>query len=83
MSRDESGVDVLLMPAALCTGGLAHIVREEMMAIDAKSKLAANLLRFRFIGVFIVFFFPVLFVLITHSRKFGTKFRKNSKELDF
>jgi hypothetical protein len=57
------------------TGGLPHIVREEMMAIDAKSKLAANLLRF--LGVFILFFFPVLFVFTTHSRKFGTKFPKN------
>ena len=52
MSRDVPGVDVLLMPAALCTGGLAHIVREQLMATDAKSKVAANFLRFRFIDVF-------------------------------
>jgi len=51
-----------------------------MMAIDAKSKWAANLLRFRFIGVFMLFFFPVLFVVTTHSRKFETKFLKKLKQ---
>ena len=50
-----------------------------MMAIDAKSKVAANLLRFRFIDVFILIFgfpFRVMFVFAICSRKFGTKFPK-------
>jgi len=50
-----------------------------MMAIDAKSKVAANLLKFGFIGVFIfVFAFPfgIVLVFVTQSRKFETKFPK-------
>jgi hypothetical protein len=42
-----------------CTRGLAHIVREQLMATDAKSKVAANFLTFGFIDVFLLIFgFP-------------------------
>ena len=68
MSRDVPGVDVLLMPTALCAGELAHIVREQVTATNVKSKAVATLPTFRFIligdvrndvcfiGVFILFF---------------------------
>jgi hypothetical protein len=54
------------MPAALCTGGLARIVREQVRTTDAKSKVTANFLTFRFMDVFLfVFGFPfrVMFVV--------------------
>jgi hypothetical protein len=71
MPRDAPVVDVLLMPAALCAGGLAHIVREQVMATDAKSKAAANFLKFRFIDVFLL----VLVFQLLHSgqRLFGSR----------
>jgi hypothetical protein len=49
-----------------CTRGLAHIVREQLIATDAKSKVAANFLTFRFIDVFLLVFgfpFRVMFVI--------------------
>jgi hypothetical protein len=41
--------DVLLVPGTLCTAGLAHMVSEQVMATDAKSKARANFLRLGFI----------------------------------
>jgi hypothetical protein len=40
-----------LLGAFPCPVGLAEIVKEEVMAADAKSKMAANLLSFRFIRI--------------------------------
>jgi len=56
MSKDVPSADVLLMPAALCAVGLPHIVTVQVMATDAKSNAAANLLRFPFIDVFLLVF---------------------------
>src|SRR5204862_2788260 len=36
------------------SGVFAHLVREQVMTADAKSKAAANFLRFRFIDVFLL-----------------------------
>jgi hypothetical protein len=40
-----------------CPGVVAHIVREQVMTADAKSKAAANLLTFRFIDIFLLVLF--------------------------
>src|SRR5207248_3689687 len=37
-----------------CPGVVAHIVREQVMTADAKSKMAANLLRLGFMDVFLL-----------------------------
>ena len=50
-----------------CTRGLAHIVREQLMAKDAKSKATANFLRFRFIDFFLWF---LILALLHPSRAF-------------
>jgi hypothetical protein len=48
-------VGVLTIPGMLaCPGGVAHMVKEQMMAANAKSKAAATLLSFRFIDVFLL-----------------------------
>src|SRR5262249_10445362 len=41
--------------AASCPGVVAHIVSEQVMTTDAKSKAAASLFRLRFIDVFLGF----------------------------
>ena len=47
--------DVLpVSAAASCPGVVAYIVSEQVMTTEAKSKVAANFLRFRFIAVFLL-----------------------------